>query len=164
MPADSTVATLPGPPVVVIDTNVVLDLYVFHDPRAQLLRHHLDAGHLSWLTTEAMLAELADVIRRPLIARVCHDADGAMAQVRLVCRVVPDPVQPAVAAPVCADPDDQMFIALAWCWPAAWLLTRDRALLDLAKRALARGVGVTTPARWAGPGSNGQDLSAPAQA
>jgi putative PIN family toxin of toxin-antitoxin system len=150
--------------VVVIDTNVVLDLFVFQDPHVQVLYRHLVAGQLLWLATNAMLDELADVIRRPLIARVCQDPAGVLSLVRSTCRIVADPDPPTVAAPVCADPDDQMFIDLAWCWSAAWLMTRDRALLDLAKRALARGVGVTTPARWAGLGINGRDLSAPAGA
>ena len=48
----------------------------------------------------------------------------------------------------CADPDDQPFIDLALAAGANWLLTRDKALLALARPSLARGLVVTTPRRW----------------
>jgi putative PIN family toxin of toxin-antitoxin system len=137
-------------PIVVIDTNVVLDMLVFQDSRVQSLHQHLSAGQLLWIATTAMMEELADVLDRPLILRVCPDRAATMARAMSLCRLVPAPEMTIAAAPVCADPDDQIFIDLAWCWPAAWLLTRDRALLALATRAKTRQVHVLTPANWPG--------------
>ena len=97
-----------------------------------------------------MMEELADVLNRPLILRVCPDSAKTLACAIALCRPVPAPQRPAVAAPVCADPDDQIFIDLAWCWPATWLLTRDRALLNLATRAKSRQLDILTPADWPG--------------
>ena len=47
----------------------------------------------------------------------------------------------------CRDPDDQMFIDLALAQRARWLLTRDRALLALARPAAAYGLEIAAPRR-----------------
>ena len=133
---------------VVLDTNVLLDLLVFDDLRSQGLRQSLQAGQLQALTTAAMLDELADVLSRPFLTRWKVDATAVLAQAHGLCRVVESIAPGTVGAPRCADPDDQMFIDLAWTWPARWLFSRDRALLDLARAARARGLGVLTPAAW----------------
>jgi len=48
----------------------------------------------------------------------------------------------------CTDADDQCFIDLALAQRARWLITHDRALLRLARRARALGVEILTPAQW----------------
>ena len=58
-----------APCAVVIDTNIVLDLWVFDDPQAAPLREALDAGALRWLATAAMREELARVLGYPQIAQ-----------------------------------------------------------------------------------------------
>jgi predicted nucleic acid-binding protein len=50
----------------------------------------------------------------------------------------------------CTDPDDQVFIDLALACKARWLLSKDRALLKLARRARALGLSIQPPASWAG--------------
>jgi predicted nucleic acid-binding protein len=107
-----------------------------------------------------MLAELTEVLLRPVIAKHCPDPATALACVRKYCCLMP--VLPGVddPAPICADPDDQMFIDLAWSTAAAWLFSRDRALLDLARPALARGVRITTPALWPGIGDSAAETRA----
>ncbi|MFT7776961.1 putative toxin-antitoxin system toxin component, PIN family [Roseateles sp.] len=49
---------------------------------------------------------------------------------------------------VCRDPDDQKFIDLALAARARWLISRDKAVLALAKRARLRGLAILTPERW----------------
>ena len=39
---------------VVIDTNVVLDLFVFDDPMVSTLRDALTAGAVTWIASQAM--------------------------------------------------------------------------------------------------------------
>ena len=137
---------------VVLDTNVVLDLWVFNDPRAQRLQWALAQGRLLWVATEAMFEELADVLSRSTSARWCSNPHAVLATVRACCQVLPPAAKPAGHAqkvPHCADPDDQIFIDFAWSFPAAWLFSRDRALLDLARPALVHGLVITTPAAWA---------------
>jgi predicted nucleic acid-binding protein len=48
----------------------------------------------------------------------------------------------------CRDGDDQKFLDLAHFAGARWLISRDRALLDLAKRARHLGFEILTPALW----------------
>jgi hypothetical protein len=48
--------------------------------------------------------------------------------------------------PRCRDPDDQKFLELARACRADLLLTRDRALLELARRTPFR---IVTPRAWA---------------
>jgi predicted nucleic acid-binding protein len=157
-PTLSSSATHPAAPrsslhYAVIDTNVVLDLWVFNDPRAQRLQQALSHGRLHWLGTDAMFEELADVLSRPTSARWCKDPSAVLTAARACCQVLPAEAMPpgnVRRVPTCADPDDQMFIDLAWTWPAAWLFSRDRAVLDLARPALAHGLVITTPADWLG--------------
>jgi len=59
-----------------------------------------------------------------------------------------DQVPPRVIRLICRDPDDQMFIDLAVEAKARWLISRDRAVLALAKRARAFGVEILTPEAW----------------
>ena len=59
----------------------------------------------------------------------------------------------AMDLPLCEDPDDQKFLELAWHARASHLVTRDNALLKLARRAAQSGhFAVLTPdtfLRWA---------------
>jgi predicted nucleic acid-binding protein len=57
---------------------------------------------------------------------------------------------PAISPPYlrCTDSDDQVFIDLALAEGARWLLTHDRALLKLARRAAVLGVLVQKPRAW----------------
>lgn len=147
----------PAPALVVLDTNVLLDLLVFADVRARRLHQALHTGSLQALATTAMFDELADVLGRPFLARWQVDVVAVLAEARSICRQVDARSPMAGNAPRCADPDDQIFIDLAWSWPARWLFSRDRALLDLARAAGARGLGALTPAAWAAlPGSAGE--------
>ena len=127
-------------PPVVIDTNCVLDLWVFADPAAQPLRAALESGALRWLATGAMRGELARVLAYPQIAARLPPAGAASvlaafdAQAQLTA--------PAPAAPVrCRDRDDQPFIDLAVAWRAT-LCSKDAALLKLARPLAALGVTV----------------------
>ncbi len=143
-----THTTTPSDPQdAVLDTQVVLDWLVFQDPAAAMLAQAVEAGRLRWLTSAAMRAELWHVLDRGVAAAWRPDrAAIAAALDRLACRVEPGPLPlPGLR---CTDPDDQMFINLALCTRSAWLFTRDRALLSLARRARPLGVEVIRPADW----------------
>ena len=128
--------------LVVIDTNIALDLLVFDDPAWMPLTAALAAGGLRWLATAAMRAELARVLGYPLIAArllrkglelqsVLDDFDARVHRAEV----------PPRAPCVCSDPDDQVFIDLAVAHRAL-LLSKDRAVLTMKKRLAARGVAV----------------------
>ena len=126
--------------LVVIDTNIVLDLLVFGDPASQALHQALSDGSLQWLATQPMRDELQRVLGYPQIVprlayyqrtpeQVLARFDGWARQVAPAPR----------AAMVCKDPDDQKFIDLAVAH-GALLVSKDQAVLRLAKRLLAAGV------------------------
>jgi putative PIN family toxin of toxin-antitoxin system len=118
----------------VLDTNIVLDLFVFDDLRAQPLKAELLDGRLNWLTTLPMRDELERVLgyahieaRLALIQRCAVDIlasfDRHARRVDVADR----------AAVTCADPDDQMFIDLA-VRHQCMLLSKDAAVLVLKKK------------------------------
>lgn len=134
---------------IVLDTNVVLDLLFFGDPRCAGLEAAVASGAVRWAATAAMRAELESVLER---------GSGRLraADVRAILERFDRwalPVEPAARCRLpelrCADPDDQMFIDLALQVGARTLLSRDKAVLGLAHRAQAHALRITTPARWA---------------
>lgn len=137
------------PPSAVIDTNVLLDWLVFRDPGVAPLARAIECQTLVWVTTPSMLDELAHVLQRPALAAWSFQPADVLAQARSRCQLVPHADMPPTLALACSDPDDQKFIDLALALPARWLLSRDKALLRLARRARPRGIEVTTPVRWA---------------
>jgi putative PIN family toxin of toxin-antitoxin system len=133
----------------VLDTNVVLDWLVFGDPAVQALAQALEDGHVRWVATAPMLDELRHVLRRPLDAR--WEARRELALTFALdnrVEIVSPPDLPPARRLHCTDADDQKFIDLALARPTPWLLTRDRALLRLARRARLQGVAVVPPGQW----------------
>lgn len=129
-------------PLVVIDTNCVLDLWVFTDPAAQPLREAVATGALRWLATEGMRVELARVLGYPQIARHLAPNGPAPDDVLAAFDAHADIVPPAPRASVrCRDPDDQPFIDLALAWRAT-LVSKDAQVLRLSKRLAPLGVPV----------------------
>ena len=131
---------------VVIDTNIWLDWLVFNDPGVTRLRAEVAAGRLRIAATPVMRAELLAVLQRPLILARHGDAQACIAGFDAVAAL-------NAAAPACGlrctDPDDQAFIDLACHLHAGWLLSKDRALLRLARQARARhGLQVLTPVQF----------------
>ncbi len=130
---------------VVLDTNVLLDLVVFDDPQAAPLRAAIESGRVVLLTSADCLAELHRVLAYPAFGL---DAPGQQRAyewfaARAQCVEVSAPVPPL---PRCRDADDQKFLDLAWAARADWLVTKDKALLELARRVAKLGrFRVTTP-------------------
>jgi putative PIN family toxin of toxin-antitoxin system len=135
-PTEHAVST----PLLVLDTNVVLDWVVFSDAGVQPIAIAIESGRLQLATSAACLQEL----RRTLgYAQLRQDAPAqarAYARYAIHARVfeVPDTFA-AHALPRCEDPDDQKFLELAWQVRASHLLTRDQALLKLAPRVARLG-------------------------
>ena len=118
----------------VLDTNIVLDLFVFADEASRPVRAALEAGGLRWLATPAMRDELERVLAyAQIIPKLAYYGLAAGDVLAAFDRHV-ECVDVAAKAPVtCKDPDDQKFIDLAVAH-AATLLSKDRAVLALKKR------------------------------
>ena len=136
----------PAVPVAILDTNIVLDWLVFRDARCAPLVRALESGSVRWVASAWMRAEFDHVLGRGLGERWTPELDSvASAWERFAQCVVPPETMPAANRLHCTDPQDQPFIDLAVHVSAHWLLTRDRALLKLARRASKRGVRIATP-------------------
>jgi putative PIN family toxin of toxin-antitoxin system len=125
-------------PLLVLDTNVVLDWVAFGDARVQPIAAAIERGDVRAATSDACLQEL----RRALgYVQVKLDAAAqASAYARYLRHALLFDVPasaPADDLPRCEDADDQKFLELACHAGASHLLTRDKALLKLA-RELAR--------------------------
>jgi putative PIN family toxin of toxin-antitoxin system len=127
---------------VVIDTNIVLDIWVYLDPATPPLLQALKEGELRWLATPPMREELLRVLDYPHIAQR-RTRDGVSAQD--VLAHFDGLAQMQAVAPkapyVCKDEDDQKFIDLAVAHQAL-LLSKDKQVLRLTNRLLRLGVEV----------------------
>ena len=125
---------------IVLDTNIVLDVFVFNDLAAKPIRQALANQELDWLATQPMRDELARVLAYPKIAKRLAfyqlTAGDVLAQFDLNTHIVP--VAPK-AAVTCSDADDQKFVDLAVQHQAA-LLSKDHDIRCMTKRLLAQGV------------------------
>lgn len=149
--------TSPQPPTahklqVVLDTQVVMDWLVFAEPSINPLITQIEGGRLLWLATVAMQAELLHVLGRGVAASRRPDTARIEAVFSRYCRMIPAP-ELGLSRPRCSDPDDQKFIDLGLSLAAqgttpTWLISRDRAVLAVAKRARRLGLEILTPAAW----------------
>ena len=136
----------PCAPTAVLDTNVLLALWLFRDPEVDPLRAALAAGKLRACRSPATDAEFAEVLRRPELFSVAPERQVALLA---AWHAASWPVEALRSAPwVCRDPLDQKFLDLAVSAGAAWLITRDRDLLKLARKTRRQGLIIATPARW----------------
>jgi predicted nucleic acid-binding protein len=137
-----------APPLLVLDTNVVLDWLVFCDPRCSALSEALTGGRAQWVATQAMRDELERVLRRGSLDTWHADMPALWTHWDRWASIVPPP-QSALGVPRCTDPDDQKFIDLAIHLGASALLSRDRAVLRCARGARTFGLTILTPDAWA---------------
>ncbi|HEY8709707.1 MAG TPA: putative toxin-antitoxin system toxin component, PIN family [Burkholderiaceae bacterium] len=119
------------PPVVVIDTNLVLSALVFASDRSASLRVVWQSGRCVPLVSQATAAELVRVLGYPKFKLTAADQQELLADYLPYCRTVRIPARlPKV--PQCRDTNDQMFIELAAVGKADYLVTGDKDLLVLA--------------------------------
>lgn len=125
---------------IVLDTNIVLDIFVFDDEAVRALRAELEAGTRTWIATDAMRVELARVLGYPQIVPRLAFYDLSAADVLAAFDRMAHIVPAACKAPMtCKDPDDQIFIDLAIAHRAR-LLSKDGAVRALRKRLAPFGV------------------------
>ena len=128
---------------IVLDTNIVLDLFVFRDPATVSLQSALESSTCQWVASQPMRDELERVLTYPqIVPRLVFyrlNAADVLAQFDKFAQTVP--IAPK-ASVTCKDADDQKFIDLAVAHKSQ-LLSKDAAVLCMAKRLLALGVEVS---------------------
>ena len=131
---------------VVLDTNIVLDLFIFSDPATADLRRALDGGTLQWIATAPMREELRRVLDYPQLQPRMAFYGITAEQVLTAFDRHTQLCDPAPKAPyTCKDADDQKFIDLAAAHRAP-LLSKDKAVLCMTRRLKNLGVTVARSA------------------
>jgi putative PIN family toxin of toxin-antitoxin system len=124
---------------IVLDTNVCLDLFVFHDPRWAPLLAALKSGELEAVTRSDCRDEYLIVLHYSHLPLTDEDRPAAAARFDALVKVV-GPDQKAIRLPVCSDKDDQKFLEIARDAGAEVLITKDKALLKLARKTAQAGM------------------------
>ena len=131
-----------APARIVLDTNVLLDFWVFDDPGTRWLAAALSRRPGAALRSAATEREFVDVLARPRFG-VSPELQRDIVRRWQAASAF---VEAAAPAPLfCSDPGDQKFLDLACAARAPLLLTKDRALLRLARRARAFGLAIARP-------------------
>ena len=131
-----------SPVRVVLDTNIVLDLWLYQDPATPALLQALENTSLQWLATPVMRDELERVLAYAHIAqRLAFSqltAQDILTQFDAHAHLMPIA---AKAMFVCKDSDDQKFIDLA-AQHQTQLISKDKAVLTMRNRMARLGVAV----------------------
>ncbi|MDH6241122.1 putative toxin-antitoxin system toxin component, PIN family [Polynucleobacter sphagniphilus] len=118
----------------VLDTNILLDLFVFNDPAVIQLKEALIACRFKAFASQESLLELADVISRPLFSLEAAKQKDILEQWQALTYTI-DRADLHPAPWKCKDPDDQVFLDTAFTVRPAILISKDLALLELANKA-----------------------------
>lgn len=143
-------------PRCVLDTQVLLDWVLFDDARTQSWAQSIQQGHVAWVYCPSMRDEALRVVHYPALARRFDPADSAAKIDACFDRwgrcCASSPGQRRL---ICADPNDQMFLDLALVQAAIALLSRDRAVLKLARSARPLGLMIGAPEHIDAPCGSG---------
>lgn len=143
----------PRPSRLVLDTNIVLDCLVFRDLATNELTAAIEARRVQALVHQYALAELKRVLTYPqcrlTVTEQRQVLDRYLAATTLVS--MPDGFSSCAlllptAFPRCRDHDDDAFLALAYHAQADGLVTKDKAILKLRRKARRFGVTILAPA------------------
>ncbi len=131
----NSIAEPPEPPIpVVLDTNIVMDMLHFGDPRTTVLRKAITGKQIQCCSDSICLAELERVAAYPQF-QLSHDEQQVLLRAYrdIVTLCEPDGANITPFLPRCRDADDQKFLELAARCSAKVLVTRDKELLRLAR-------------------------------
>lgn len=140
----------------VLDTNIVLDWLVFRDASLAGLQSPLDAGRVELITHAPAIDELRRVLTYAHLKLAPDRQQQILEQYLSQTRpgALPegfdlDNLKLPATFPHCSDRDDQHFLALAYHERADALVSKDRAVLKLRKRARKFGVTILDPRQLA---------------
>ena len=116
----------------VLDTNVVLDLYHWANTDAVPIMAALEAGQIECFADERTLDELQRVLTYPQLKMTPEMMVERYQRYSNLVQLVPAGEAPHL--PRCKDRDDQKFLELAARCAANILVSKDKALLKLRGR------------------------------
>ena len=127
---------------VVLDTNILLDIFVFNDERALQLKKALFDKATQFLASQKTIEEFVDVISRPLFKLDKQTQKAILAQWQSIAEQRDDS-NLAPAPWKCQDPDDQIFLDLAYQLRPTILISKDNAVLQIARKAASEDILIT---------------------
>jgi len=133
---------------IVLDTNVVLDWLLFDDRRCRALADAITSRRVEWIASRSMHEELEHVLARGIASAKARDPSGVRSGWLRWATIVGPGDQPSLRGMRCSDESDQKFIDLALQVGAGALVSRDRAVLKLARRAALLGLSIVSVERW----------------
>lgn len=125
----------------VLDTNVVIDWLVFDDAFLASFREQVRTGSVQVITHAPAVNELRRVLGYPILKLSAERQAAVLEQyLGLVALFEGDSAAGALTDlplgfPRCRDSDDDPFLHLAWRAGADALVSRDKAVLKLARKA-----------------------------
>jgi putative PIN family toxin of toxin-antitoxin system len=124
---------------IILDTNILLDIFVFKDPGIETLLEAIHSKQYLAVTCEAILNEFDEVIGRSLFALTPEEQEAIRNEARRLHQIeTGTTITPAPFT--CSDPDDQIFLDLAFTLKPSTLLSKDKAVLKLKFKAKSHGI------------------------
>lgn len=117
---------------VVLDTNFILDVYFFKNETAVRLFHQLEKAGARFYRTSATFDELKHVLDREEFSK------GTASQEEILDSWTANSINfesPSPSALKCRDPLDQKFIDLADSVAPSYLISKDKDILRLRRKA-----------------------------
>ena len=138
---------------IVIDTNVCLDLFMFRDPRWQALMDGVQSGEMEAVTSASCRMEFTLVLAYEKMQLSTESQTAILQEFDQFIRLIDLPASAlensAIKLPLCKDRDDQKFLELAYASQADTLITKDKALLKLARKTIrSRLFRIFSPETW----------------
>lgn len=127
---------------VVLDTNILLDIFVFNDVRSVNLKQAIFDRSIQVVASRKTLLEFADVVSRPVFQLDAQAQAAILTQWQSIAQLQDDS-DLALAPWKCQDPDDQIFLDLAYQLRPAILISKDNAVLQIASRAANEDILIT---------------------
>jgi len=116
---------------VVLDTNTVVSGFLWENPPRRLI-DAASEGRITLCTSEVLIAELANVLRRRKFARRIAEKQLSITSLIERYRMLADIVEPAMlSGTVSRDPDDDLVLATALGASAEIIVSGDADLLNL---------------------------------
>jgi putative PIN family toxin of toxin-antitoxin system len=126
-------AEVARPRRVVLDTNVVVSALVFRQGRLAWLREAWEAGRIAAVVSAETLAELVRVLAYPKFKLTEEETKNVLAHYMERAEAMGKVGMPRI--PQCRDPDDRIFLRLAYAARVQALVTGFKDLLAVAGKS-----------------------------
>lgn len=134
---------------------------MFRDPRWNALLAALNNGEIEAVTRDDCRMEWLIVLDYPHLPLTDADKPAIRAEFDRLITCLPPANVNTFGLPLCSDTDDQKFLELSLQAGAMQLITKDKALLKLAKKTARKGMfAILPPQAWSSPGTSAATSSA----